>query len=344
MANQGRIPMVAAGAASLLLYACNGEVTVDCETGTWDGQACVEPNPGSTCPPPDMAPTSVATGQAFPSSVKVEGDSLFWSNMVQDSTAAVDSGTVMKAALDGEDLTKLAEGQQQPVDLLISGGKVYWVTLHGGVASVPVGGGDVEMLYDDPDAEYSAIAVDDEAQLFFTSTFPATLGRLELGNGNVETVAIKDGIAWDVVVDESNVYMSASPGYIWAASKQDLEPWLFYENPDGLNMSNLVQADGYVYWSMSADCEPYQILRAPKAGGEPEKVADGGTCGTRMTTDGTMLYWTEPWSGRVMKAPLAGGDAVAIACNEDGPVGIAVDGTHVYWTTGPGGAIRKAPK
>jgi hypothetical protein len=69
--------------------------------------------------------TTLASNQADPSGIAVDGASVYWTNYRD--------GTVMKVAIGGGAITTLASGQGDPSGIAVDGTSVYWADMYGTV-------------------------------------------------------------------------------------------------------------------------------------------------------------------------------------------------------------------
>ena len=94
---------------------CRGNVCGGCVTnGDCPG--------GGRCQANGRCLITLASTQWFPSSIAVDGESVYWTNVAEGN-----QGTVMKVSLTGAAITTIAMGLSEPQGIAIGPTKVYWV-------------------------------------------------------------------------------------------------------------------------------------------------------------------------------------------------------------------------
>ena len=76
---------------------------------------------GGACVAGACRPVEIATGQIHPTVIRVDGDTLYWidiGTLTNGSCSATTDGSVMRAKVDGSQLTAIATGQKCPSDLV----------------------------------------------------------------------------------------------------------------------------------------------------------------------------------------------------------------------------------
>ena len=217
----------------------------------------------------------------------------------------------------------------------------------------------------------------DESYLYWTHH--DEVQRRLLSGGTIETFAINQNLAYDIVLSETNVYWtdfigdriqrkSKDGGRVETlATRQDRASaialddrhiyWIYndFEIRRRLLSSDTVETvaenNGYlrnialdethIYWVTYTGG---LVRRMPKDGGNIETIASGQSGALGLTLDDTHIYWINFRADEVRRAPKTGGTAVIIASHQDGPYGLALDDTHVYWTNAIADQIRRAPK
>ncbi|HEY2407254.1 MAG TPA: hypothetical protein VGI10_14690 [Polyangiaceae bacterium] len=180
--------------------------------------------------------------------------------------------------------------------------------------------------------------------LYFTDSVPSngTILRSSPGAPPVPIYGLAAGI-YALAVDASGIYaVTQGPdvGGLWQVAQDGSGA------RELLSQSDLAQAIALDSDSVYvANLAPAALLRVPKSGGAPIKLADDIVYGT-LAADGKFLYWTT-WGGpgRVMSVAKDGSALTTIAAAEDGPtIGLALDGGRVYWSDQDSGTIRAAAK
>ena len=87
--------------------------------------------------------------------------------------------------------------------------------------------------------------------------------------------------------------------------------------------------DKKVYWS-----HPTLIMRSNIEGTQVETVVSNQNFVHHLYIQGSHLYWTEPWEGKIERSNLDGSEAETVLGELTRPVGIAVtqDEKEIYWT------------
>lgn len=277
----------------------------------------------------------------------------------------------------------LATDQQQPIDIAVSGTKVFWLSgvTRGKVLSLPKSGGDPTVLTE-ADSPH-AIAVSDDFVYFGEST--SALKRVNIGGGNASSVALQN--VTDVALGSQRAFgVSAETHELWSVPLQggalyNINDFTLVEEP-----SALVVDESEVFWinrlqgeiaafSVEIAEEPGvarvvanfpgdnttqllgqgtdlfwpdhstgEILSVAKSGGEPTVIAEAVV--QYLVADATHLYYSGDKGGdlQIRRVPIGGGESEVLVDLDEMPGGLALDATHVYWTSPIAGTVQAIAK
>ena len=241
----------------------------------------------------------------------IQGRKLYWANRRA-------FGQVKALDLDSRTIEVLDGAQERPWDLALHGGYVYWVV--GGeqtaIRRVPMAGGAVETLADEPDPlaspRHLAAGADHVYWTFRRWDGEDGIRRLRLGDTVPET------IVRNIVRPTA---LEASAGHLYWSSEN------CRRNPDG-GIPN----------PGDSNC-PGLIMRAELDGSNVEIISgDPRGAAEAMTIDDRFVYWVSIWE--VYRAPLTGGPSQLIDSRAGYYAGIATDQTHLYWANPVNGPER----
>jgi hypothetical protein len=188
-----------------------------------------------------------------------------------------------------------------------------------------------------------AIALDSDhvyattAQKDASGAWMGFVQRVPKAGGPTELIAQAPSQTFDVTVDDARVYYTSLDGGPYAVDKSGGPTTLI--GASGQECVGVTQDADSVYWTawtLDQNKKPTSgdVLRAPKEGGAPVKLAADVGIPMRVVTDTTSVYWGNSL-GEVWSVPKAGGDAKKLATAADKRADfVAVDDTYVYFTSG----------
>jgi sugar lactone lactonase YvrE len=267
-------------------------------------------------------PQLLASELARPSGLAADRSALYWT---ESAAQRAGTGVVRELTLGDRAPATLTATECAPTDVVMTAREVVWVN-RGGELSDESGGGRCEpsvvaltrkdgivtTLAQLPLDAWS-VAIDADRDVFWTTREGEVVGR-----------APREGQS-----PEAPVLLAAVPG---VPQKRSL--------PSEAGAGVAVDAD-FIYWTVPA---AGTVMRLPKDGGTPRRLAVGQLQPTAIALDQTHVYWLNRSGGTVMKAPKDGGKATVIASGQHVPADLAVDTRHIYWTTLEGGTVMRAPK
>jgi hypothetical protein len=306
-----------------------------------DGQSCSVTNGSGTIAGANVtsvavacAPllTTLASGQAGPDGVAVNGGGVYWVNFNGGGV-----GSVMSVATTGGAATALATGQSGPRRVAVDETNAYWTNSDGTIGKIARAGGTPVVIARGSSAYGIAI---DASNAYWTDLNAGTVNRTPLGGG--ATVAIAFGSQpLDVAVDATNAYWTDAARH--TVSKVPIgggtTVTLFNGLSIGGDFDDGIAVDAKnVYWVNSG---VNQVDKESTSGGTVTVLASSQAGPASIAVDETSVYWPDQTGGTIMKVPLAGGPVTTLATGQVGPLRIAVDAASVYWTDGGGGTVMK---
>jgi hypothetical protein len=255
------------------------------------------------CQPVELA-NSGKGGQVH--SIAVTRGDLFWVNRI---------GSVYRLPLDGGPEDVLAIGQEDPYELVLRKGAVYWLNLRSGqvLSCLETGCVTPTLVASGPVSQSgfaSGITADDTWVYWnYYQAGTGTLCRAPLtaADAGCEVLGQTPGSAFRMV---------ATP------------QWLYFTNPLGPAVQR-IPIDGGAITNMTS------------------QVVSGVATG--MTLIDGDIYWVffDLTAGKLVRTLLDGGPDLDIATNLLRPYAVAADATHVYWSlTGAdaGASVFRAPR
>jgi hypothetical protein len=275
--------------------------------------------------------TVLATVQAQPSFLAVDGANLYWSDFGSAANGFQD-GAIYQMPKGGGPILALATGQASAGPLAIDDANVYWTTFYSGCAPLSDGGA--------------------------CPANSGTVSQVPIGGGPVLQLASKQPLPYDIAVDANDVYWSdegsaatgsgdAGPS-LWSipigaagAAKQLASDSL--ETGVGAGGGLAVDAND-VYWE-GVDASGASVDALPKGGGAIVTLVDGQAATVGLTIDSANAYWWSPASaGSVSSVPLDGGAAATALVSGTSGFPTAQDAANLFLVDADAGAVLSLPK
>lgn len=325
-------------------------------------------------------PVALAESQVVPRMLAVDDTHVYWGNEGKDGE---DTAIRRIPKSGGAVVTIALPGAHTPQAIAVDVADIYWVDLPvggcssgnnervmrapkdsvvaaggggggagagggggGGGGGGAGGGGDGEPLWQECSKKPRAIALDG-ANVYFTRWDDGDVTRIDKATGDEQKLANAQARPFGIAVDGESVYWV---NYDDGSDEKDRV--VLRDKALGTVMEFAVTAgnprwialdEESVYWLT----ELGDIWRLPKAkaGGVPQKLANGLDAPGGLALDDMYAYATASGAGTVVKVRKDGtGDLVVVASEQDYPAGVAVDAVSVYWTNANGGQIMAVRK
>jgi hypothetical protein len=167
--------------------------------------------------PPDGAARALVGNAGAVGALAVAGDRLLWLDRA--------GGRVMRARLDGTDVTVLADGQAEPAALAVAGDAVVWVTqgdtakdIEATVATVPIAGGQVRVLHRGG-YEYEGVTIHRGWVYWTWGDAFSSVQRVRLAGGKAQTVVGDQTDLDGIAVDDGGLWIGGGDGLYRARRK-----------------------------------------------------------------------------------------------------------------------------
>jgi hypothetical protein len=203
------------------------------------------------------APTVLATGQAAPGRLALDATHVFWVN-----AWGLNEGSVMRADLDGSNVTTVAANQNAPIALAVGGNVVCWCSESPGLlACANIDGTNPQTI--------ATNRVWDGGFVYFVDSSTGDLSRA-LVTGSAATrfqTGGPVGYSGPVAVDVSNIYFSvgSNPGFARVSKLGGATaPLLPKVNGYYGTTTRIVLDDTHYYFIGVAGSSNVSIMRNPK--------------------------------------------------------------------------------
>jgi len=328
---------------------CDGMPDNGCEidlTSATNCGACGQDCLGGECEEMLCQPVDLALSQSQPLGLDVEGDTIFWTNVV--------GGTVVSHSINpGGGVTVIATGLTSPETVVADVSKVYWSDTFG----VGAGGGGIGRANHDgselepewlsaADTENTRLLLDNATEVF---ALRITGGVVRASKVFASPVTIATGAAWGGYLDGDMLYWADyGGGQLLRADVSGDGPFDVEVIATGQpNIYGVFVLDDVAYWTVEGDCMAgtggMVRARAIDALGPVVDIASDLRCPEDLVVDAEHVYWTE-WNGAgsVWRSNHDGSDATALFPALS--AGITADDTAIYWADQTDGRIRKLAK
>ena len=174
------------------------------------------------------------------------------------------------------------------------------------------------------------------------------------------TPTVLAGLAGTLAVDDTWLFIGAGPVPVRMPKSGGAYEPVAAPLADSSGVSLIALDDTHVYWNAYISATAYQILRAPKLGGEATLITDlpgpNFAMATALVVDDDYVYTAQPdiynandgfdkLNGVVRRVPKAGGAPIDLA--QVYTYSVAVSDSYVYWPRGTevgGGELVRADK
>lgn len=290
-----------------------------------------------------VVPVEVASGQAAPFAIAVDGTNVYWANYGTSANNYAD-GAIMQMPLAGGNPVQLASTFERPTSIALDASYVYWIE-YSHIKRVPIGGGatdillnELMVLFSNSPATYRMAK--DGTTLYWSNDKMQEIRSMPLGGGPVSTVTTgTSGGTWSVAVNSTNVFWTDAasfPSTLRSAPKGGGAAVDLVSSSSVDPYANLAADDSYVYRTYHNG----GVICTPLAGNLPYSGNIGGA-GNAIALDGPTLYWSQ--NGQITKSLLGSYAYISLANAQTGD-SIAVGATSVYWVNRFDGTIMKTGK
>jgi len=215
---------------------------------------------------------TIATKQAAPADLVIDGDVLFWTNRGTSSSGSIKGGSVMRSTMSGKPaLMTFMEGEASAI--AVDEQSAYWIR-----------GWQLRQLPRNAKMEFASTAVElvgrsfqVDATHFYTAFGDGSLQRVSKADASVDElfsgVCNYDSSA--IAIDATDIFWRDGCGSIRRISKNggDATELAKTDPPKGLLLGHQIAVDDtHVYW-----VDEQYLVRVSKTGGVAETIASGGS-------------------------------------------------------------------
>lgn len=198
----------------------------------------------------------IAENQPNALCVQVDAATIYWSRQ-----RGAMGGDIMRVPIRGGLATPLATAQDLPLDLILSGDTLYYLTSNltmdgGSLSKIPIAGAEMPTGIS-TFAPAPVALVADATSVYFTDSSPGTVTKIGKSGGASITLATAYDHANEIAIDATHVYWTSQDGGA--------------------------------------------VLKVAKAGGKATVLAIGQARPYGIAVDATSVYWANLDSGTVMK-------------------------------------------
>lgn len=275
-------------------------MTVDSQNAYWvtQGEGASPTGTVMRCRLEGGVPEALATGRINPFAIKVDTDSVYWSEGLDDGS----DGAIVRAPLRGGEPAEIARGAWSAAELALDGDSVYWANYYGtaAVMSAPKAGGPARELAPQAASAFGiAVAA---GELYWTDERDHVVRRMPKGGGAVTELAFvpKAPGGWlrYLAVDAKAAFtVDVYECGLWRIDLGGGPPRLLAQGP--ARCFDLALDGDFVYWIDSAS-----VMRVPKAGGAASELAVAAGKPIGIAVDAHAVYWTDYSAGTVTRLAL----------------------------------------
>jgi hypothetical protein len=254
-------------------------------------------------------------------------------------------GNIVTAPVTGGAPAVLANDQNGPAYLAVSGGTVYWADRGTGtIMAVPVTGGSPTVLASGQNGP-AYLTVDN-----------GTVYWADSGAGTVMSVPVTGGTPTVLAGGQPGpAYLTANGGVLYWVDR-GIGTIMEIPEAGGTNVpaqlvndpggpAYLAADSGFVYW-VDSNTGQVMAIRTTGGGGTPVVLASGANP-AYVTANGGTVYWTDLGSGAIWKVTVTGGlpSSPALLASDfpNGPAYLAAGSGFVSWIDSNTGLIMAVP-